>query len=125
MRWAGHGAELWRVRLDLYAEPVERRQSDAVVTVAKRLKDLMTSKDDVPSGSDIAVDLGTPAAPRPTIGMRFWVKADDVGGAAITALDIARQAGRDAGVGPELYEIAVTPRAAVVLPDDPGYREAD
>ena len=125
MRSAGQGAELWRVRLDLYAEPLERRQSDTVVTVAKRLKSLLTSKDDLRSRTDIAVDLGTSAAPRPTIGMRFWVRADDVGGAAITALEIARQAGRDAGVGPELYEISVTPRAAVVLPDDPGYREAD
>jgi hypothetical protein len=49
------------------------------------------------------------------------VKADDVGGAATTALDVARQSGNGAGVGPELYDVTVIPRAAVVLPNDPHY----
>jgi hypothetical protein len=121
MRWAGQGAELWRVRVDLFAEPLERRQGDTVVTVAKHLKSLLTFRDDEPSGSDSGVDLGTGAATRSVVGLLFWVRADDVGAAAATALDIARQAGGVAGVGPELYDVTVIPRAAVVLPGDPRY----
>jgi hypothetical protein len=121
MRWAGQGAELWRVRVDLFAAPLERRQGDTVVTVAKHLKSLLLFRDDDPSGSDIGVDLGTGAARRSVVGLLFWVRADDVGGAAATALDIARQAGGVAGVGPELYDVTVIPRAAVVLPGDTRY----
>ena len=37
------------------------------------------------------------------------------------ALDIARQAGKSAGVGPEPYDVTVIPQAAVVLPNDARY----
>jgi hypothetical protein len=119
MRWAGEGSELWRVRVDLFDERQDpRRQIDRV---AKALGDLLTAKDGVKSGSDVGADQGTGASSRPVVGMLFWVRADDVGQAATTAVEIARRAGANSGVGPELYDVVVLPRAAVVLPNDPRY----
>jgi hypothetical protein len=112
------GAELWRVRVDLFAEPHDPR--DQINQVAEALRSLLTAstRDARP---DIGVDQGTGATTRKVVGLLFWVKADDVGGAATTALDIARQAGKSAGVGPELYDVTVIPQAAVVLPNDARY----
>ena len=121
MRWAGTGAELWRVRVDLFAELRDpRSQIDLVV---KGLRGLLTFEDRAVSGSDVGADQGTGAGARPVVGLLFWVRADDVGGAATTAVDIARRAaaGADVGVGPDLYDVVVIPRAAVVLPGDPRY----
>lgn len=119
MHWAGQGSELWRVRVDLFAErrePARRQVGD----IAGRLKTLLTQNDgDAKTG--IGVDQGTGATNRPVIGMSFWVRADDVGSAATTAIEIARRAGANEGAGPDLYDVVVIPRDAVVLPDDPTY----
>jgi len=118
MRWAGVGSELWRVRVDLFAEPRDpRRQIDRV---AERLRNLLTTNDGDPK-LDMGLDQGTGATSRPVVGLLFWVRADDVGGAATTAVEVARRAGENEGVGPELYDVVVIPRAAVVLPSDPQY----
>jgi hypothetical protein len=118
MRWAGVGAELWRVRVDLFAQPHDSRRQ--INQVAEALRGLLTANNG-DARPDIAVDQGTGTTTHPVVGLLFWVKADDVGGAATTALDIARQAGNRAGVGPELYDVTVIPRAAVVLPNDRRY----
>ena len=55
------------------------------------------------------------------IGLSFWVRADDVGQAARTAVETARRAGADSGVGTDLYDVVVIPNAAVTRPDDPAY----
>jgi hypothetical protein len=104
--------------VDLFAEPRDqRRQTNQV---AEALRSLLTANDgDARPG--IALDQGKGVTTRPVVGLLFWVKADDVGGAATTALDIARQAGKSAGVGPELYDVTVIPQAAVVLPNDARY----
>jgi hypothetical protein len=146
VRWAGAGAELWRVRVDLFAAPpqphhvqaaerkaAEPRQfgwthlSSPVVhqmeSVYARLKEQLTTSDSdtVTDRGDIGIDQGTGAAGRDVIGMLFWVRADDVGRAAMTAVAVARSAGEQDGVGPELYDVTVIPRAAVSLPGDPSY----
>jgi hypothetical protein len=118
MRWAGVGSELWRVRVDLFAESKNPRRQ--INNVAKVLSSLLTSNDGYPK-PDIGLDQGTGATGRPVVGLLFWVRADDVGGAATTAVEIARRAGENDGVGPELYDVVVIPRAAVVLPQDPRY----
>jgi hypothetical protein len=66
-------------------------------------------------------DQGDGATGRPVVGLTFWVRAEDVGEAAVRALDLARRAGENHGVGPELYDVVVIPSAAVVSPDDPEY----
>ena len=50
------------------------------------------------------------------LGLTFWVRADDVGAAARTALDTARRAGATADVGPGYYDVALVPFEAVVAP---------
>ena len=48
----------------------------------------------------------------------FWVKADDVGAAAMTALQTARRAGAAADVGPGYYDVCLVPRSAILMPED-------
>jgi hypothetical protein len=118
MRWAGDGSELWRVRVDLFAESHDPRRQ--INKVKDTLRGLVTGNDGEP-GADIGADQGTGVTTRPVVGMLFWVRANDVGGAAATAVETARRAGEGAGVGPELYDVVVIPRAAVVRPNDPKY----
>jgi hypothetical protein len=140
-RWAGAGAELWRVRVDLFAEPPrpipglpigERRLgwthfespiASQMKSVRARLIEELTGSDGdaVTDHGDIGLDQGTGAAGRNVIGMLFWVRADDVGQAAATAVAVARRAGEPDGVGPGLYDVTVIPRAAVSLPGEAGY----
>ena len=57
------------------------------------------------------------------IGLVFWIRADEVGQAASLAVETARRAGAETGVGPELYEVIVLPSNAVRHPGegDPAY----
>ena len=122
MRWTGAGSELWRVRVDLFTErrdPV-RRELDAI---AERLKAALTESDG-DAATDrgyFGVDQGTGQAGRPVLGLTFWIRADDVGGAATGAIEVARRVGAGAGAGPGLYDVTVIPRAAVTFPNDPRY----
>jgi hypothetical protein len=92
-------------------------------SVYARLNELLAASggDEVDDHGDIGLDQGTGAAGQSVIGMLFWVRADDVGQAARTAVTIARRAGEPDGVGPDLYDVTVIPRAAVAQPGDPGY----
>jgi hypothetical protein len=118
VRWAGEGSELWRVRVDLFAELRDpRRQIDRI---AKTLADLLPGNDDK-GRAGIGVDQGTGIAERPVVGLLFWVRADDVGAAAATAVETARRAAASADAGPDLYDVTVIPRSAVAMRDDPGY----
>ena len=55
------------------------------------------------------------------IGLIFWVRADDVGQAASLAVDTARRAGVESGVGAELYDVVVLPEASVARRDNAEY----
>lgn len=119
VRWAGEGSDLWRVRVDLFAEHRDpKRQVDEIYG---SLEALLTGNDGDRTKGDSGVDQGTGVTDRPVVGLTFWVRADNVGPAATTAVEVARRAGAKAGAGPEIYDVTVIPRNAVVLPDDSGY----
>jgi hypothetical protein len=63
------------------------------------------------------VDQGTGVEGQAVIGLSFWVRADDLGGAALTALETARRAGAAAEVGPDYYDVSLVPRSSVVVPE--------
>jgi len=119
VRWVGEGSELWRVRVDLFVERVRPAKSQ-IIEIAERLTSALTGNDgDARSG--IGIDQGTGTANRPVIGLCFWVRADDVGQAALTADDVARRASASAGAGPDLYDVTVIPRNAVSYLKDAKY----
>ena len=118
MRWVGDGSELWRVRVDLFAGD----DSGACVAAAHQaLLRHLTSDDAADAAGDVAADQGSGVEGQPVVGLLFWVRADDVGLAARTAVETARRAGTDSGIGTELYDVVVIPRAAVARPADPEY----
>jgi hypothetical protein len=119
MRWVGDGSELWRVRVDLFAPD---REAARVAQAHQALQRELTASDDVaPRPGEVGADQGTGVAGRPVIGLSFWVRADDVGQAASIAVETARLAGADSGIGTDLYDVVVIPNAAVARPDDPAY----
>jgi hypothetical protein len=104
------------VRVDLFAPDEDGRR---VARCAEALDALVAAGDGGPRG--FGVDQGVGVEGRPVIGMTFWVRADDVGSAALTAVDLARRAGEPEGVGPGLYDVVVIPADAVSAPNDPCY----
>jgi hypothetical protein len=111
VHWVGDGSELWRVRVDLFAPDSE---SGRVPATHQALQRELTETDGAarPWG-DSAADQGRGIEGRSAIGLVFWVRADDVGQAASLAVDTARRAGAESGVGPELYEVIVLPSTSV------------
>lgn len=110
------GASEWRVRVDLFAVDGDGfRVERAVDELRGQLQD------DGCTNADVGGDQGLGVTGRPVVGLLFWVEADDVAGAARTALQVARRAGAAHGVGPDLYDVTVIPKEAVVRPGDPGY----
>src|SRR6266481_5215173 len=99
MRWTGEGSDFWRVRVDLFSADADNRLISAV---ARSLESLLTG--DGPDAGDhsYGVDEGLGVTERPVVGLVFWVRADDVGAAAARAVEVARYAGSEAGVGPDL-----------------------
>ena len=119
MRWIGDGAELWRVRVDLFAPD---RDGAHVVAAHQALQHQLTASDDAGrQPGESAADQGTGIEGRPVVGLTFWVRADDVGQAAAVAAKTACRAGADSGVGTDLYDVVVMPHAAVARPSDPAY----
>jgi hypothetical protein len=78
---------------------------------------------------DLGGDQGSGVAGHPVVGLVFWVRADDVGQAAITAVATAQHAvaGRRevmvSDLGKDLYDVTVIPEHAVAFPDAPSYPE--
>jgi hypothetical protein len=119
VRWVGNGSELWRVRVDLFTA-----DSDAtrVVAAHEALQRQLTASDEAArQPGETGADQGTGLEGRPVAGLSFWVRADDVGQAARTAVETAQRAGTESGVGTALYDVVVIPEAAVARPDDPSY----
>ena len=116
-QWVGTGSELWRVRVDLF---VPDDSGDWVHLAAEGLRPLLTGSDPSIRHGDFGIDQGTGIANRPVVGLLFWVRADDVGQAALDAVGTARRALAaplpDAG----LYDVTVIPCAAVAT-GDPTY----
>jgi hypothetical protein len=118
VRWAGEGSALWRVRVDLFAED---GSGDLVAPAHQSLVRELSSDGEGSTPGEVAADQGIGVEGRPVVGLLFWVRADDVGLAARTAVEAASRAGGDCGLGTELYDVVVIPSAAVVSRDDPTY----
>lgn len=118
MRWAGEGSELWRVRVDLFAED---DSGDRVRAACESLVSYLSSDGEPRTPGEVACDQGIGVEGRPVVGLLFWVRANDVGLAATTAVETASRAGVDCGLGSELYDVVVIPEAAVASSNDPKY----
>ena len=119
MRWVGAGSELRRVRVDLFAADGD---GGRVRAAHEAIRAQLTASDLAPRRpGESGADQGTGIEGRPVVGLSFWVRADDVGQAATTAVEAARRAGAASGVGTDLYDVVVIPSAAVARPDDPAY----
>jgi hypothetical protein len=119
LRWVGEGSALWRVRVDLFAED---RDGARVRAAHQALERQLTFDDGEASVSGTSgADQGIGIEGRPVVGLLFWVRADDVGRAAETAVETAARAGAEGGLGSDLYDVVVIPSAAVANPDDPAY----
>jgi hypothetical protein len=118
MRWVGEGSGLWRVRVDLFAEDDDGAR---VVAAHEALFRQLTSDGEADKEGTCSADQGIGIEGRPVVGLLFWVRADDVGSAARTAVETATRAGTESGLGSELYDAVVIPSAAVASPDDPAY----
>jgi hypothetical protein len=119
MRWVGGGIELWRVRVDLFAADRDGARVAAAHEALRR--ELTASDDEAGRPGGIGADQGTGIEGRPVVGLLFWVRADDVGQAASVAVEVARRAGADSGLGTDVYDVVVIPETAVARPDDPAY----
>jgi hypothetical protein len=116
VHWVGDGSELWRVRVDLFAADPD---SDRVPTTHEALQRELTETDgEARPWGDSAADQGRGIEGRPVVGLVFWVRADEVGEAATLAVETARRAGAASGVGPELFDVIVSPSSAVRHPGE-------
>jgi hypothetical protein len=116
MHWVGDGSQLWRVRVDLFAPDGE---SGRVPATHEALQHELTETDGAarPWGDSVA-DQGRGIEGRPVIGLIFWVRADEVGEAASLAVETARRAGATNGIGPELFDVSVSPSTSVRHPSE-------
>jgi hypothetical protein len=114
MRFAGKGSDVWHVRVDLIAPD---DSGSRVTPAAEELRRLL-NEDDTPAAGGGGADQGIGIEGQPVVGLTFWVRADDVGAAAMTALDTARLAGRAADVGADYYAVSLVPRSAILMPED-------
>lgn len=105
-------AELWRVRVDLFALDGNASR------VARAHRQLLGTLSEAGLDPKCEADQGLGIADRPVVGLLFWVRAADIGSAARLALDVAVRAGEGCGVGPDLYDLTLVPRHSVVLPAD-------
>jgi hypothetical protein len=110
------GEDLWRVRVDLF---VDEADADSFDAMAERLGSRLTGDNKPEDPGEFAIDHGLGVTARPVLGLLFWVRADDVGGAARSAVDAARSAASECGMTFDLYDVTLIPAQAVVLPVDP------
>ena len=113
MRWAGNGAALFSVRVDLIAPD---DTTPWITAVAEALKARLPFS----NGTDralVGVDQGRGHEGFPVVGMTFLVRADNFGAAADLAVDTARAAAADAGVMGRVYDVVLVPEDTLVLPD--------
>jgi hypothetical protein len=102
------------VRVDLF---VPDDSGDWVHVASDGMRPLLVGDDPSTQHGNFGVDQGTGVANRPVVGLLFWVRADDVGQAALAAVDTARRALGARLDDPELYDVTVIPSAAVASAD--------
>jgi hypothetical protein len=123
MRAAGEGPDLYSVRVDLFTEVAEPNL--VVSDCADALCDVLGIPRRKWQRGEIGVDRGIGTEGRPVIGFLFWVRGDDIGSAARTALATARAAGSGFMVGPGFFDVSLVPLDSVVLSEEPFPRIAD
>jgi hypothetical protein len=110
------------VRVDLFAPD---RDSGRVPVTHEALKHELTETDGAarPWGDSVTDQGRFFVEGRPFVGLVFWVRADEVGQAASLAVETARRAGEESGIGPELFSVSVYPSTSVRHPGegDPAY----
>jgi hypothetical protein len=112
VQWVGKGSELWRVRVDLIAPDHDNGRVPATHEALKR--HLIETDGVARRPGDSVADQGIGReGDHPVVGLVFWLAADEIGQAATLAAETARRAGADSGVGTELYDVVVTPHAAI------------
>ncbi len=121
MQCAGQGSELWRVRVDLFDREAAEDRRALTLSLLSSLEALLVEGVGPPAPRDVAIDQGLGVTNQPVTGLLFWVVADDVGRAAVVAVETARRAAMRHRVGPGLYDVTIIPRDAVVAPGDPMY----
>jgi len=114
MLYAGDGPEAWHVRVDLIAPDDD---GSRVSPTAEALGALLQGSRDG-HGHGFGVDQGIGVEGQPVLGLTFWVRAMDLGAAALTALDTARRAGAVIEAGPDYYDVVLVPRSVIVGPED-------
>ena len=100
------------MRVDVFAPD---RESWRVESAHRALQTLLTETDgELPNRA--GADQGVGVEGQPVIGLTFWVRADDVGAAAKTALSTAVEAAASGVAGPAFYDVVVIPASAVAAP---------
>jgi len=122
-RYIGEGAQVWRVRVELFAKDPDDRME-----AAWRSLDRMLPVDDgrelaAPYNWGFAVDQGIGDAS--VVGFLFAVRADGLGTAAERAVDFVRGVGVDCGVGPELFKLTLIPAEVVPVGQMESYPPAE
>jgi hypothetical protein len=109
------------VRVDLFAPDSEGGRVPAVHEALQR--ELTETDGAARPWGDSAADQGRGIEGRPVIGLVFWVHADEAGPAASLAVETARRAGAESGVGPKVFDVIVSPSTSVRWPGegDPAY----
>jgi hypothetical protein len=114
MLHAGDGTDSWHARVDLIAPDNDKARVGVAAEALRR----QLHGTHAGTGWGAGVDQGIGVEGQPVIGFVFWVRADDLGSAALTALDTARRAGAAANLGPDYYDVSLVPRSSVLVPED-------
>lgn len=113
MRSIGDGPSLWRVRVAVTGKRVE---PDLAESVMRYLESTLTGEQEP---FDIGADFADGETGSPIVGASFWVRAADVGAAALLAV-VSMMTSYQAVTSerPSLYEVELVPREAVLLHDE-------
>jgi hypothetical protein len=113
MKWVGAGPRLFSARVDLYAPDGDGWW---VSLVADALHRRLPFSDDGERAL-VGVDQGRGHEGSPVVGLTFLLRASDFGGAAQLAVETARVAGADAGIGGRVYDVVLVHEDSLVLPE--------
>jgi hypothetical protein len=114
MRWAGSGAELWFVRVEIFVDDDSARRVGPTWDALSKLLVHGDPADRAGHGTDQGTGMATPV-----VGMVFSVAADSPGQAAQTAYEVATDALGPNGRG--LYGVNVIPHKSAPTTREYGF----
>ena len=117
MKWTGVGPELFNVRVDLVAPDGDaHRVTRASEALIRRLP--FTNG----NGRALAgADQGRGHEDEAVVGLTFLVRAVGFGAAAELAVETARAAGAEAGVGDRVYDVVLVPEESLTMAESDRY----